>query len=138
MQVPYQTKTEQSRLVLILKQRHNKTMNMNDYQAKARKTAIYPDQGQNFIYPVLGLVGETGEVAEKIKKIIRDEGGQLTPTKVADIKKELGDVMWYLAQLSTELGLSLEEIAQGNLEKLASRHKQNMIHGDGDNREEGR
>lgn len=111
---------------------------MNDYQAKARQTAIYPDQGKNFIYPVLGLVGETGEVAEKIKKIIRDEDGQLTPAKVTDIKKELGDVMWYLAQLSTELGLSLEDIAQGNLEKLASRHKQNMIHGDGDNREEGR
>jgi NTP pyrophosphatase (non-canonical NTP hydrolase) len=138
MQVPYQTKTVQSRLVLASDFRHNGAMDMNDYQAKARETAIYPNQGENYIYPVLGLVGETGEVAEKIKKIIRDEGGQLTAAKVADIKKELGDVMWYLAQLSTELGLSLEEIAQGNLEKLASRHKQNMIHGDGDNREEGR
>ena len=109
-------------------------MDFNDYQKKSRKTAIYPDKDKNFIYPVLGLVGEAGEVAEKIKKVIRDKGGKIGRHDKEEISKELGDVLWYLANLATELGLSLEEIAQSNLAKLSSRKKRNRLHGGGDNR----
>ena len=103
------------------------------YQTQAQTTAVYPGRGQgNYTYPALGLAGETGEVCEKLKKAIRDEGGTITPERKALLAKELGDVLWYIAALSTELGLSLEEIASGNLSKLAARKAQNKIHGDGD------
>jgi len=109
-------------------------MNFDAYQKKSRKTAIYPNKDNNFIYPVLGLVGEAGEVAEKIKKVIRDKGGKIHSHDKREIAKELGDILWYLANLATELGLSLEKIAQGNLDKLNSRKKRNRLHGEGDNR----
>lgn len=104
------------------------------YQKECSKTAVYPKIGEKFVYPLLGLLGETGEVSEKIKKIFRDEGGKLTAEKKEEIKKELGDVLWYLAQLSSELGLKLSDVATGNLEKLASRKIRNKLHGNGDNR----
>ncbi|MGI6278731.1 MAG: nucleoside triphosphate pyrophosphohydrolase family protein [Patescibacteria group bacterium] len=109
-------------------------MDFDNYQKEAKKTAIYPDRGKNFIYPTLGLVGEAGEIAEKIKKIIRDEKGLVSEEKRKELNKELGDVLWYLANLADELNLSLEEIAKANLTKLASRQKRNCLHGDGDNR----
>ena len=109
-------------------------MNFEEYQKKSRKTAIYPNKGNNFIYPVLGLVGESGEVAEKIKKVIRDHNGVLNKKQRQEIKKELGDVLWYVAQIATELGLSLDEIAVFNIKKLESRKKRNKLHGNGDNR----
>lgn len=109
-------------------------MEMNAYQQAARKTAIYPNLGQNFIYPTLGLTGEAGEVAEKIKKIIRDGNMAMTDEKRQEIAKELGDVMWYVSQLAAECNLSLEDIAQGNLEKLQKRQQQGTLHGSGDNR----
>jgi len=109
-------------------------MTFEEYQKQSRTTAIYPDQGNNFIYPTLGLCGESGEVAEKIKKIIRDNGGVVTDEKKQEIKKELGDIMWYLAQLCTEFGLNMDDVAAGNLEKLFSRMERGAIHGSGDNR----
>ena len=109
-------------------------MNLEEYQKLSRETAQYPDKGANFVYPTLGLSGETGEVAEKIKKILRDYGGVVDETRRTEIMKELGDVLWYLAQLATELGLSLEEVAEANLAKLASRQKRGMIGGSGDDR----
>jgi len=109
-------------------------MDFEEYQKKSRETAIYPDAGKNFIYPTLGLTGEAGEVAEKIKKVIRDEGGVISDNKREEIKKELGDVLWYVSQLSTELGLSLEDVAQFNLKKLSSRKERGVLHSDGDNR----
>jgi NTP pyrophosphatase (non-canonical NTP hydrolase) len=109
-------------------------MHFDHYQKKSRKTAVYPNKGKNFVYPVLGLVGEAGEVAEKIKKIIRDDGGKMSKFKKDEIKKELGDVLWYTAQLATELRLSLVDVANHNLEKLLSRKKRGKIHGSGDNR----
>ena len=108
-------------------------LDFTTYQLQAQTTAVYPGRGQgNYTYPALGLAGETGEVCEKLKKAIRDEGGAITPERKALLAKELGDVLWYIAALSTELGLSLEEIASGNLSKLAARKAQNKIHGDGD------
>lgn len=110
-------------------------MTFEEYQNKAKITALYPNHGNGeFIYPTLGLVGEAGEVAEKVKKIIRDDGGKVSLAKKEEIKKELGDVLWYLSQLATEFGLSLEEVASGNIEKLYSRLERNKLHGDGDNR----
>lgn len=109
-------------------------MKFKDYQKESRKTAVYPNQGKNFVYPTLGLAGEAGEVADKIKKVIRDKNGKLDKETVKEIEKELGDVLWYIAQLATELGLSLEEIAKENLKKLFSRKKRGKIQGSGDNR----
>ena len=109
-------------------------MTLNEYQQKAGVTAIYPSKGENIIYPTLGLVGEAGEIANKVKKIIRDDNGILTEEKKEIIKDELGDVLWYLAALSLELGADLETIAKNNISKLYSRMKRGKIKGDGDNR----
>lgn len=109
-------------------------MDFEEYQKFSRKTAIYPNRGKNFIYPTLGLAGEAGEVAEKIEKIIRDKKGRISETEKSEIAKELGDVLWYVANLATELGLHLDEIAKGNLKKLFSRKRRGRIHGSGDNR----
>lgn len=109
-------------------------MNFKEYQKLSRKTVIYPYKDNNFVYPTLGLVGESGEVAEKVKKIFRDNEGVLNEKKRIELKKELGDVLWYLSQLATELDLSLEEIASLNIKRLSSRKERGKLHGDGDNR----
>ena len=109
-------------------------MDFKDYQEKSRKTAIYPNLGSNYIYPTLGLAGETGEVAEKIKKAIRDEAGIVSEDRKQDLKKELGDILWYVSQLASELGLNLDEIAEKNIEKLYSRMDRGVLHGSGDDR----
>lgn len=109
-------------------------MTLDDYQKFSRETAIYPDLDHNFVYPTLGLTGEAGEVANKIKKIFRDGQGVMTEAKSQELAKELGDVLWYTAQLATELHLSMDQIATQNLERLASRKERGTLHGDGDNR----
>lgn len=109
-------------------------MNGNDYQSKALRTAIYPNKGSNFVYPSLGLVGEAGEVAEKVKKVIRDGEGVLTDPAREAIAKELSDVCWYVAVLAWELDFSLEELFVMNLEKLQSRLERGVISGSGDDR----
>jgi NTP pyrophosphatase (non-canonical NTP hydrolase) len=106
----------------------------SEYQERSRATAVYPDAGSNIVYPALGLCGEAGETAEKVKKAIRDDAGTLTQERRAAIAAELGDVLWYAAQLATEAGLDLEEIAEANLEKLASRQRRAVLHGSGDER----
>lgn len=109
-------------------------MDFNEYQKTSRITAIYPKLGENFVYPVLGLVGESGEVAEKVKKVLRDNQGIINQEKKEEIGKELGDVLWYLSQIASELNLSLESIAQNNIEKLQLRAQKGTLHGSGDNR----
>ena len=106
----------------------------DEYQKFCKKTAVYPKIGKSFVYPLIGLQGEVGEVSEKIKKLFRDDGGKLTDEKKAEIVKELGDVMWYIAQLSTEFNVKFSEVIKGNIEKLSKRAKENKIHGSGDNR----
>ena len=108
-------------------------MEINDYQTKALETAIYPKKDE-VIYPTLGLAGEAGEVADKVKKVIRDNGGIFTPQIRAEIAKELGDVMWYCATLAYDIGFPLENIAQVNIDKLNSRKERNKLNGSGDNR----
>jgi NTP pyrophosphatase (non-canonical NTP hydrolase) len=109
-------------------------MNLDEYQERARATARYPVIGHPVIYPALGLTNEAGEVAGKIKKIFRDKDGVIDSGDILALKSELGDVLWYLAQLATELGLSLDEIASHNIDKLQDRLSRGTIHGDGDER----
>tara|TARA_B100000214_G_scaffold181964_1_gene131238 strand:- start:2488 stop:2817 length:330 start_codon:yes stop_codon:yes gene_type:complete len=109
-------------------------MDFDNYQIEARKTAIYPNKDKNFIYPTLGLVGESGEVAEKIKKVLRDNNGNFDYESKTAIKKELGDVLWYLANLCNELDFTLNEVAEENLEKLNNRLLRGKISGSGDDR----
>ena len=109
-------------------------MDFNDYQNKSRKTAKYPTIGHPIIYPALGLVNEAGEVAGKIKKVFRDKDGQINEETRQALKAELGDVLWYIAQVATELNLSMDEIAEHNIAKLYDRLERGKIHGDGDNR----
>lgn len=109
-------------------------MDFAQYQKESRKTAEYPEIGRNFVYPTLGLAGETGEVVEKIKKVFRDQGGNVSEETKEAIKKELGDVLWYLAQIATELELDFSDVAESNIRKLFSRLERSRIHGDGDNR----
>jgi NTP pyrophosphatase (non-canonical NTP hydrolase) len=109
-------------------------MDFNNYQTKSRKTAGYPAIGHPVIYPTLGLVNEAGEVAGKIKKVFRDKEGQISQETREALKAELGDVLWYLAQVATELDLSLDEIAESNIAKLYDRLERGKIQGNGDNR----
>ena len=108
-------------------------MDINDYQNKARETAMYPSE-QAIAYCALGLTGEAGEVADKIKKIIRDKGGRFTEDDRSEIAKELGDVLWYIANLSFEMNLSLDHVARKNIKKLSSRAQRGVLGGSGDNR----
>lgn len=109
-------------------------MDLRTYQQRSRETARYPQVGSNPIYPTLGLCGEAGEVADKVKKVMRDRGGSFDAEVIDDLRLELGDVLWYVAQLATELQLDLAEIAEANLAKLASRAARNVIAGSGDRR----
>ena len=138
-------------------------LGFREYQAKARTTAVYPnikdlfemmadDNGYqtqtepikvhvpeetafiNPYYPALGLAGEVGEFCNKLKKVMRDKGGYVDFDFRADAEKELGDILWYLAECASVLGLDLVQIAKKNLDKLASRKERGVITGSGDNR----
>jgi len=111
-------------------------MTFDEYQEFAKTTAIYPDNAK-VVYPTLGLSGEAGEVAEKVKKNIRKSkfgSFEFYGNELDDIAKELGDVLWYVSALASDIGYSLEDIAQINMEKLKSRQERNKIEGEGDNR----
>lgn len=108
-------------------------MELSEYQRQSRRTAAYPREAW-LAYPALGLAGEAGEVAERVKKAIRDEEGAVSDERRAALSKELGDVLWYVAQLATELELDLDEIAAQNLSKLLSRKERGVLGGDGDER----
>jgi NTP pyrophosphatase (non-canonical NTP hydrolase) len=105
----------------------------NFYQNEAVKTVVY-DPSLEVMYPALGLCGEAGEVAEKVKKIYRDDGGVCTHERKIALMKEMGDVLWYLAVLADDLDVELRDIAHMNLNKLQQRRSTNKLHGDGDNR----
>lgn len=113
-------------------------MDLNDYQRESRKTAVYPHLGDNLPYLTLGVAGEAGEIADKVKKFIRDNNftsiADLADEQKRELVKECGDVLWYIAQIATEFGYTLEEVAQMNLKKLSSRKEREMLRGSGDNR----
>ena len=110
-------------------------MEFKEYQKRARTTALYPKK-YKIIYPALGLGDEAGEVMGKVKKWLRgdDGNGKMNKERKNAIKEEMGDVLWYLASLSHDLGLNLEDVARVNLEKLGSRKLRGKLKGDGDKR----
>jgi len=112
---------------------YDRAVELSDYQRLSRRTAEYPREAW-LAYPALGLAGEAGEVAEHAKKAIRDDGGEVGEERRAAMAKELGDVLWYVAQLASELGLDLDEVAQANLDKLLSRQRRGVLSGSGDDR----
>ena len=113
--------------------KYKKVSDLDMYQKVALTTAIYPRE-QAIIYPTLGLTGEAGEVANKVKKIIRDGSDSKDEKLVSEIKAEIGDCLWYIAVLANDFDIKLSDIASTNLEKLENRKKNNTIHGSGDTR----
>lgn len=111
-------------------------LSFKQYSDQVLPLARYPNIGSNMLYPALGLAGETGEYCEKLKKVIRDFGGVPTELDRRSMAKELGDVLWYVLASASEIGYTLEQIAQMNLDKLHLRHATNTLHGSGDDREE--
>jgi NTP pyrophosphatase (non-canonical NTP hydrolase) len=113
-------------------------MDFNEYQVFAGETAQYPQEGNNMAYPMMGLSGEAGEALDKVKKIWRNQGTYnakvYNPEQRIEIAKELGDVLWYLAAAASELGYTLDIIAQMNIAKLRSRRERGVILSEGDNR----
>ena len=97
-------------------------MNFEEYQSEASKTALYPKRLSNLEYPTLGLAGEAGEVANIVKKIQRDHSDVITEEIRGKLKDELGDVLWYISACADELGLTLAEVAEYNVDKLMKRH----------------
>lgn len=108
-------------------------MNMNEYQQLALRTAN-PEHANELYHLVLGLVGESGEIAEKMKKLIRDHNSDESKIDRDDIKKELGDVLWYAATLASYLDIDFDDVATTNIDKLASRQRRGVLGGSGDNR----
>ena len=113
--------------------KYKKISDLDMYQKVALTTAIYPRE-QAIIYPTLGLTGEAGEVANKVKKIIRDGSDSKDEKLVSEIKAEIGDCLWYIAVLANDFDIKLSDIASTNIEKLANRQKNGTIHGSGDTR----
>ena len=113
--------------------KYKKVSDLDMYQKVAKTTAIYPRE-QAIIYPTLGLTGEAGEVANKVKKIIRDGTNKNDDRMVSEIKSEIGDCLWYIAVLADDIGCKLSDIANTNLIKLENRKKKGTIHGSGDKR----
>ena len=110
-------------------------MNFDDYQARAMTTAkLSGDELKDIMHWVLGIAGESGEIAEKVKKIIRDQNGEFSEHDKTELAKEIGDVLWYLATLAHQLGVSFDDVAESNIAKLKSRHERGVIGGSGDNR----
>ncbi len=111
---------------------------MNEYQEKAKEYDLFRATGNYntvaFIEKVLGLVGEAGETADKIKKVLRDKEGIIDEHDKQEIAKELGDVLWYVANIARYLNVSLDNVAKMNIDKLESRKQRNLISGEGDNR----
>jgi NTP pyrophosphatase (non-canonical NTP hydrolase) len=110
-------------------------MTLDEYQKEALVTAVFSDNElKDLAHWVLGVTGEAGEIAEKVKKIIRDNDGHLDDGAKVELAKEIGDVLWYLAVLAKHLGVSFEEIGKMNIAKLRSRQARGVISGSGDNR----
>ena len=114
-------------------------MDFNQYQKKAIVTDVFggikqPITSPAFLAQLLGLMGETGEIAEKFKKIYRDKNSEFSPEDAIEMTKELGDVLWYVSVVCTYLGISLQDVADLNIKKLQSRMQRGALKGSGDNR----
>jgi len=127
-------------MLLEMEYGYHETNDFDVYQALAEETAIYPTLGHTIVYPALGLNGEAGEVAEKVKKLCRDSDWLTSPVPhlsaqfKESLKKELGDVLWYVSEVARQAGLTLSEVANTNIEKLSKRKQNGTIGGSGDDR----
>ena len=110
------------------------SMTFDDYQEQSKGTAQYSDFIPAWVYLALGLAGESGEVVDKLKKVARNKNGVFSEDDTLEIKKELGDVLWYMSQLCEELGLSLDDVAKTNRAKLEDRKTRGVLKSSGDNR----
>jgi len=110
------------------------SLTFSEYAEAAGRTAVYPNRGNNLIYPTLGLCGESGEVAEKVKKVLRDADGKVSDAVREALVLELGDALWYVAAVAFELGVTMEDVAERNKAKLASRQAREKLKGSGDER----
>jgi NTP pyrophosphatase (non-canonical NTP hydrolase) len=117
-------------------EKDKEAMDFNYYQTEAAKTAIYPGGGtaSGFMYVTLGLLSEAGEVAGAAKRILRDDGGEMTEERRKQLIMEVSDCVWYISQICTELGVTFQEVAHRNLVKLNSRKERGTLGGSGDNR----
>ncbi|TWD73471.1 NTP pyrophosphatase (non-canonical NTP hydrolase) [Kribbella amoyensis] len=113
---------------------YDEPVDLTAYQQAALRTAAPRDKQNEFLHLVLGLVGESGEIAEKVKKVIRDQDSDFTKIDIEDLKKELGDVLWYVAVLADYFDIPLNEVGEKNIEKLAGRQQRAVLGGSGDNR----
>ena len=113
-------------------------MDFKEYQMRARRYDLFKPSGDyntvSVVEKVLGLAGEAGETADKVKKILRDKNGLISDVDKREVVKELGDTLWYISAISSYLGVELEEVAKQNIDKLESRRRRNQLHGEGDNR----
>lgn len=113
-------------------------MDFNEYQIKTRLMDVGASEKHGlkppWLYYVLGIAGETGELVEKIKKLFRDDYGEITEKRLEGIIKEMGDCLWYHARLADILGIKFSDVAEENIKKQVDRKKRNKIHGEGDNR----
>jgi NTP pyrophosphatase (non-canonical NTP hydrolase) len=107
-------------------------MTLNEYQERAIKEAFY--EKDDVVYNALGITGEAGEIADHVKKMLRDDNGVLTDQRKESLKKELGDVLWYIANMARRLDLTLDEVAEANIKKIVDRKSRGVQHGSGDNR----
>jgi NTP pyrophosphatase (non-canonical NTP hydrolase) len=107
-------------------------MTLNEYQDRAIKEAFY--EKDDVVYNALGITGEAGEIADHVKKMLRDDNGVLTDHRKESLKKELGDVLWYIANMARRLDLTLDEVAEANIKKIVDRKTRGVQHGSGDNR----
>ena len=107
-------------------------MELNKYQEEALALSFF--KHEDLSYCALGISGEAGEVADHVKKMLRDDNGVITPERRENLKKELGDVLWYLSRMAGNLGYTLDEVATSNIEKIKDRRSRNVLHGSGDNR----
>lgn len=127
------TNHNQHEITVICESPEKRGLTMNEYQQLALETAIYPEE-YNIVYPALGMAGEAGEVADKVKKVIRDCDADFTPVKCEEIAMEIGDVMWYCAVLADRIGYRLDTIGRMNHRKLKSRQERGALSGSGDHR----
>lgn len=130
----------------IFGRRQHLSLDFDSYQQKVQATAVYPGSGEGeeyvevprktlaILYTALGAAGECGEIADKVKRILRDDGGILTEDRRLSIAKEAGDAFWYLAALCEEIGFTAAEVALMNLDKLRDRQERGVLHGSGDDR----
>ena len=109
-------------------------MNLNEYQTLALRTAAPKDKKNELFHLLLGLCGEAGEIAEKTKKIVRDHESDFAKLDQSDLTKELGDVLWHVAVIANYFNISLDEVGETNIQKLADRLKRGAIGGSGDDR----